>query len=130
MFPSLLPALAMLQAAATVTVQVWVPAAGPVGLSPGAWSAPVALGAPWTVDVPTGTAAQVQIQGGEIVTADLTVFCRSAVAPADPAAGGRSPRLYYQGRRYRVLGKRDIAGLPVGPGTVALVCALDNGGET
>lgn len=128
-FPSLAPALAFLQSAQPVQITQWSPAPGPRGLASGAWGAPANLAKPYVVDVPSGSAARIQLSGGEVITADLTVYCRSAAAPSEPAAGGREPRVTWQGRRYRVLARRDIQGHPFGAGTVALLCVADNGGE-
>lgn len=128
-FPSLLPAIGLLQAAGEVRVSTWTPAAGSgPGLGGGAWSTPTKLPKPYTVDTPTGSKALIQIAGGETVTADLVVYC-PASAVSVPAPGGRWPRVTFQGQRYRVLGLRSTAGLPAAKPHVGMVCALDNGGE-
>lgn len=128
-FPSLTPAIAFLQAAGGVTVQLWIPTAGPV-LGKGSWAAATAIAKPYTIDTPTGSKALIQLTSGEVVTADLVIYCASSAAPAEAPAGSRQPRLFCNGKRFRVLGRRSNDGLPAGPATLGIVCAQDNGGET
>lgn len=129
-FPSLKPALILLQAKNAVTLQPWTPTPGPVtkGHANGAYGDGAPIPKPYTVDPVTGARAQIQLTGGEIVTADLVVYALSEHAPSKPPPGSRWPRLLWQGDRYRVLGLCNTDGLSHGPGTCGIVCVLDNGG--
>lgn len=105
MFPSLIPAIAMLtpNAPATVTYSLWVPADGLPGEGEGAWTAPAVLPEPASVSVPSGTARTIT-SGGEVITVDLLVFCPGKVFPPDiTPQTTRAPRVFYEGLRYRVI---------------------------
>lgn len=131
MFPSLLPAIALLSPQATPQVSMWVPAPDPstvpAGEAGGSWGAAANIPAPFSVDVPSGASRAVTI-GGEQIQVDLRVFCRSGVFPRDiEPAGGRAPRVIYQGIRYRVLAVVDYGAVSAHQ---EVLCGRDLGGET
>ena len=124
-FPSLLPAIGLLQAAGALQLSAWVPAPGTgAGLGNGTWAAPVLVPQPYTVEEPTGARALIQLAGGEVVQADIVAYCRATVV-SEPGPGGRWPRVFWQGKRYRVLGRRGDSGLPSSGAHIGLVCARE-----